>query len=271
MGNQPNVRLRAAFFLGIAAVAAVALGVVVVGLYQQYVVRIAEAEREEHVEFYLVAASELNPGIPITENDLFAVEIAPRYLHKQGGEGSNLFTNYEKIRSRMPKERILPNEFIREERLADKDAGTGLNALIPRGMRAIAVQLSGGRAVSGFLSPWDYVDVMVTFTPEDALEAETHYRQQSVLILGVGHRATDDEEVDQRRMTRLERRRLAQAKQTVTLAVSPQQAEWIAHGQALGKLTLTLRNNADVEPVEGLTGVGTVDLFGVQTRQSDKQ
>lgn len=265
MGNQPNVRLRAIIFLGIAGVAALALGVVVVGLYQQYVQRIADAEREDPAYFYLVAATELNPGIPITENDLFAVEISPRYLHKGGKEGSNLFTNYEKVRSRLPKERILPNEFIREERLADKDAGTGLNALIPRGMRAIAVQLSGGRAVQGFLSPWDYVDVMVTFTPEDSIEdSETHYLQQSVLVLGVGHRVSD-EELDTRRMSRLERRRLAQAARTVTLAVSPQQAEWIAHGQALGQLTLTLRNNADVEPVEGLKGVGMLDLFGVQT------
>lgn len=267
MGSQPNSRLRAAVFLTIASIAAVALGFVVVSLYTTYRNQLAEAEREDPVEYYLVAASELHPGLEITENDLFLVEIAPKYLYKNGGPESNLFKNYENIVGRMPRERILANEWIRAERLADVTTGVGLNALIPRGQRAISVRLAGGRAVSGFLRPWDYVDVMVTFTPPDEKEAKTLYLQQSVLVVGVGSNAAKDTKgkpKDPRKMTRFEKRRSAEAKNTVTLSVSPQQAELIAHAQELGKITLTLRNNADIDPVDDLQAVGISDLFGVQ-------
>jgi len=268
MGSQTNTRLRAVIFLSIAAVAAIALGFIVVTLYAAYQAEIARAEYEEPVDQYLVAASELHPGIEITENDLFFVEIAPKYLH-EGGSDDFLFRNHESVVGLMPHERILANEFIRRERLADEAGGLGLNALLPRGLRAIAVQLTGGRAVSGFLRPWDYVDVLVTFSPEDGVEPETHYLQQSVMVVGVGAATRGQEEKEPKRLTRLEKRRMAEAANTVTLAVSPQQAEWIAHAQSLGNITLTLRNNADMEPME-LPGIGLSDLFGVQPEPAGK-
>lgn len=266
MGTQANSRFRALLFLGMAGIAAIAAAVVVVQLYTTYRAQIADATREDPVEMYIVAAAELHQGIEITENDLFLVEISPKYLYKEGGPDSNLFKNYEQVVGRMPRERILANEFIRKERLADVKEGIGLNAIIPRGQRALAVQIAGGRAVSGFLQPWDYVDVLVTFDPEDGTQPETHYLQQSVLVLGVGAntKKTGEEEKDEAEMSRYERRRIDRARNTVTLAVAPEQAELIAHAQALGAITLTLRNNADLRPEEGLRGFGVTDLFGVQ-------
>lgn len=260
-----NTRLRAMIFLGIAGIGAIAAGVVVVQLYSLYQQRIAAAERVDPVKNYIVAGAELHQGIPITENDLFIVEITPTFLWKQGGEESNLFQNYEQVVGKMPRERILANEFIREERLANEKRGVGLNAIVPRGQRAIALAVGGGRAVSGFLQPWDYVDVMVTFFPEDGTQAETHYLEQAVLVLGVGadaERPNERVKVDDK--TRAERRAAQRKAGMVTLAVSPTEAEALAHAQALGQITLTLRNNADLEPEEGLTGVGIENLFGEQ-------
>jgi pilus assembly protein CpaB len=270
MGNLQSTRIRAIIFLGIAGIAAVAAGVVIVMLWQNYQQKIALAEHEDPAEFYIVAGAELNPGIEITENDLFLVEIAPKYLHMNGGPESGLFKNYEQVIGEMPRERILANEFIRRERLALEKEGVGLNALIPRGQRAIAITAAGGQAVSGFLRPWDYVDVMVTFLPEDGTEPETHYLQQAVMVLGVGA-TTKVQPGEEERMTRYEKRRQARAGATVTLAVSPGQAEKIAHAQALGEVTLTLRNNADLDPKEGLDGVGITNLFGVQAQELEEQ
>lgn len=264
MGTAQNTRVRAIIFLAIAGIAAIAAGVVVVQLYSSYQKQIAIADREDPVEMYIVAAAELNQGIEITENDLFLVEIPPKYLFKEGGPESGLFKNYEQVVGTMPRERILANEFIRAERLADEKMGVGLNALIPRGQRAIAVNVAGGRAVSGFLQPWDYVDVMVTFSPDDGTEPETHYLQQSVLVLGVGA-VTKKTAADDEQLSRYEERRQRRANNTVTLSVSPAQAERIAHAQVLGQITLTLRNNADLEPKEGLDGIGVTNLFGLQT------
>ena len=266
MANQGNTRLRALIFLGIAGIGAIAAGVVVVQLYFLYQRRIAEAERGDPVETYIVAGAELHQGIQITENDLFIVEISPKYLFMNGGPESNLFKNYEQVVGKMPRERILANEFIREERLANEKKGVGLNAIVPRGQRAIAIDAAGGRAVSGFLQPWDYVDVMVTFFPEDGTQPETHYLEQAVLVLGVGNDAErpSEKDVNLDEKTRAERRKAQRRANTVTLAVSPNEAEALAHAQALGQITLTLRNNADLEPEEGLTGIGVENLFGLQ-------
>lgn len=267
MGSNANTtRFRAFIFLAIAGIGAVAAGVVVVQLYFIYQQRIAAAERVDPVKTYIVAGAELHQGIQITENDLFIVEIAPRFLWKNGGTESNLFQNYEQVVGKMPRERILANEFIREERLANEKKGVGLNAIVPRGQRAIAVSAAGGRAVSGFLQPWDYVDIMVTFFPEDGTQPETHYLEQAVLVLGVGADAErpNERDVDANEQTRAERRQARRQSNTVTLAVSPEEAEALAHAQALGEITLTLRNNADLEPEEGLTGVGLDNLFGAQ-------
>jgi pilus assembly protein CpaB len=263
MGKPANTRVRALIFLTIAGIAAIAAGVVVVQLYQDYKVKLEGLNQDVVTEFYIVASSELHQGIEITENDLFAVEIPPRYLFKDGGSDSNLFKHHEAVVGRMPRERILANEFIRKERLADKQQGVGLNAIIPRGMRAIAVQVEGGKAISGFLKPWNYVDVMVTFSPEDGVGAETHYLQQAVIVLGVaanfrkaGERKEGEEE------PRWRKRQRARAANTVTLAVSPSQAERIAHAQALGALTLTLRNNNDIQRENDLEGIDEADMFG---------
>jgi pilus assembly protein CpaB len=264
--NSQSSRFRALLFLGIAGLAALIAGFVVVVLYNTYQTRIAEASRKDPTETFIVSAVELHQGIEITENDLFLVEIAPKYLHLEGGPESNLFKNYEQVVGRLPRERVLPNEFIRKERLADEKTGAGLNALIPRGQRAIAVTLNGGRAVSGFLRPWDYVDVLVTFLPEDGSEPETHFLQQSVLVLAVGGDRSQpgSNPTDPKKLSRYEQRQMQRAGNTVTLSVSPEQAVQIAHAQALGQITLTLRNNADLEPIDGLTGVGVSNLFGVQ-------
>jgi pilus assembly protein CpaB len=264
MATQSNVRLKAIIYLGLAAAAAVTLGVLIVTMYQGYSQRLAVSQMEDEEEFFLVAAAELHPGLEITQDNVYRVRIAPKYLHNEAGEGSGLFRNSDQVIGRMPRERILENEFIRKERLADEDMGLGLNAIIPRGMRAIAVQLQGGRAVSGFLRPWDYVDVILTFMPLGETQSRTRTLNQAITVLGVGSEAKrilEEQGKSERALTRMEKRRLQQAANTVTLAVTPEQAEIIAYAQAVGTLTLTLRNNADLEPVEEIQEISVVDLF----------
>ena len=119
-------------------------------LIQQYQAKIEAAQAPDETVMAIVAARDLYQGITITEEDLFAVEIPPAYLHQ------DVYQSPEHVVGRIPRERILANEFIREERLADADEGIGLNAIIPRGMRAISINVDGGSAVSGFLNPGNY-------------------------------------------------------------------------------------------------------------------
>lgn len=61
----------------------------------------------------IVAGRELPPGTAMTEADLYAVQIQPRYLPE------GVFLSPEHLLGRPVCERILQNEFIRAERLVD--------------------------------------------------------------------------------------------------------------------------------------------------------
>ena len=237
--------IRALAFAAVAMVAGVLSIIVLYNLIGSYQSQIAEAKKPEDTVMVIVAARDLYQGVTITEEDLYAVEIPPRYLPE------NVFLSPEHVVGRIPRERILANEFIRADRLADPESGIGLNAVIPRGMRAISVAISDGRALSGFLNPGNYVDVLVTITPdmESARQSqpETKTIMQAVFVLGVNSRM-NNESVEQAAEKRGKRA------PTVTLLVTAEGAETIAYAETMGSLTLALRNDLDIAYAE-TTGV----------------
>ena len=127
--------VRAVLFLALAVLAGVAAIVILSQLFSQYEAEISQAQQEEDKVMVIVAASDLYPGVTITEQDLYMVSIPPRFVPDQ------IFFRPEHVVGRIPRERILENEFIRNERLADPESGVGLNAWIPRGNRAISLPL----------------------------------------------------------------------------------------------------------------------------------
>ena len=220
---------------------------VLYSMISSYQAQIAEAKKPEDTVMVIVAARDLFTGISVTEEDLYAVEIPPRYLPE------NVFLSPEHVVGRIPRERILANEFIRADRLADPESGVGLNAVIPRGMRAMSVNISDGRALAGFLNPANYVDVIVTITPEDdTAKPLTVTKLQAVFVLGVNSRM-GSENVDQAREKRGKQR------PSVTLLVNMAQAEELAYAEALGDITLTLRNDLDRDE-QDTQQVGLADL-----------
>ncbi len=236
--------IRAIAFAAIAMVAGVLSIVVLYKLIGSYQVQIAEAKKPEDTVMVIVAARDLYQGVTITEEDLYAVEIPPRFLPE------NVFLSPEHVVGRIPRERILANEFIRADRLADPESGIGLNAVIPRGMRAISVEIADGRALSGFLNPGNYVDVLVTITPDGEnvsdQKTETKTIMQAVFVLGVNSRMGN------------ETAEIAKSKRqqtpSVTLLVTAEGAEDVAFAETQGSITLALRNDLDIAYAE-TTGV----------------
>ena len=231
--------IRALIFIGMA----VTLGALaLVGLYQlisSYQARIDEAKRPEDTVMVIVAARDLYQGVTITEEDLYAVQIPPRFLPE------GVFLSPEHVVGRIPRERILANEFVRADRLADPESGIGLNAVIPRGMRAISVNIQDGAALSGFLNPGNYVDVLVTVKPDDEAKSrsgagpETQTLLQAVFVLGVNSRMQKEtaEEAQQARGSQ---------RPSVTLLTTADDAEKVAHAENMGEIRLALRNDLDV-------------------------
>ena len=240
--------IRALAFLAIAVIAGAASLVVLFQLITGYQARIDEAKRPEDTVMVIVAARDLYQGVTVTEEDLYAVEIPPRYLPE------GVFLSPDHVVGRIPRERILANEFVRANRLADPESGVGLNAVIPRGMRAISVNITDGQALSGFLNPGNYVDVLVTIVPESKgkeQEMETKTLLQAVFVLGVNSRMGSE--------SRDEAKKRGRQDPSVTLLTTAEQAEELAFAENQGELRLLLRNDLDVDQHE-LESVDISDL-----------
>jgi pilus assembly protein CpaB len=275
--------VRALLFLALALLAGIAALVILSQLFSQYESEISEAKQEEDKVMVIVAASDLYPGVTITEQDLYMVSIPPRFVPDQ------IFFRPEHVVGRIPRERILENEFIRNERLADPESGVGLNAWIPRGNRAISLPLGSGSALTGFLRPGNYVDILATvsngrdggglrgmgvggFSPsprsrarldERELSTETFTLLQAVFVLGVNGRMQGEswEEALQKREG---------GGGSVTLLVTSEQAEMLAHAMRMGTLRLTLRNDLDMNYQE-LAGVDVAALRRKMKQASAKK
>lgn len=250
-----NSRIAIGFFAGAVVVAIIAI-YGIFSLMSGYGKK-ARAENKPVETVTVVAASRtLYQGVGITSDDLFVVNVPPDYLpmvkdpKSSEAQKAEVFASRERVVGQVPRERILANEFIRPERLADGNAGIGLNAVIPRGMRALSVNLNDSNAVSGFLEPGNYVDVLVTM--EDELgDPRTETILQAVFVLGVNSRAQNESGEDAAIRGR-------QAP-SVTFLVTPKQAEDIAFADEMGDISLTLRNVQDVvyTPLSGAS-LGTL-------------
>lgn len=252
--NSSKGGAKALLFLLLAIVAGGAATVLVWKAIEGYQRRLEVLRRPPDTKMAIIAARDLFQGIKITEEDIAAVEIPEKYLPHNG------YVAAEHVIGRVPRERILINEFIREERLADPEEGVGLNAIIPRGMRAISINLAGGRAGSGFVNPGNIVDIIVTITPDDGSKArETHTVLQAVPVLAVNDRLKGNKTGQEAK------RRL---KPSVTLAVTPEEAEQVAHAEQQGEITLALRNDLD-RVYTTLDGTDSKELYG-ETKQPKK-
>jgi pilus assembly protein CpaB len=261
--SAASTGVRALVFLVLALVAGAAATIMVFQLIQSYKARIADAQKPEETEMVIVAAGDLFPGVTIAESDIVGVQVPKKYVP------DDAFTSPELVVGRIPRERILANEFIRPQRLADGEAGVGLNALVPPGMRALSLNVSEGAAVSGFLEPGNRVDLLVTIHDEDGGPSETLTFLQTVPILAVNSRMLKEgdtvldpntpegkEQLEQQQKQQAQRR----ASPSVTLAVTPEQAETVAHASRQGVIRLTLRSDIDTE-IATTDVITTSDLF----------
>ena len=121
-------------------------------------------------------------------------------------------------------------------------AATGLSADIKKQMRAVSINCAGAASVSGMVKPNDHVDVIGTFDLSDpskngpkAKSLVTSTILQNVLVLATG-----------RQTAKMRAQESAAGYSTVTLEVTPREAEMLAFAEQIkGRLVLTLRNRND--------------------------
>jgi Flp pilus assembly protein CpaB len=144
--QQTGGRGKAYLFLGVSLVAAVLAAVLVVQLLKRAQKQVEQAKRPDETVDIVVATRKLYMGVPIQDGD-----VAVRKMDPQMVPADVVFTAADQVVGRTPKERILASEIVRSERLARREAGIGLNAIITPGKRAISIAVKAEEAVAGFI------------------------------------------------------------------------------------------------------------------------
>ena len=148
--------------------------------------------------------------------------------------------------------------------------GKGLSSDIKQKMRAVSINVSGAASVSGMVKPNDHVDVIGTFdfpgdggVSERKTELVTCTILQNVLVLAVGRETAK---------SRTASAGLSGAYSTVTLEVTPREAEMLAFAEQIrGRLVLTLRNRNDTSTESELPNVDFRKIRGEMEELNKKR
>jgi pilus assembly protein CpaB len=191
----------------------------------------------------IVAAHVLAPGTLIREADL-------RWGDWAGSIPEGVIRKKEEIVGRGVVSPILGNEPFVESRLAPKGGGAGLAALIPKGMRAVAIRVNEIVGVAGFVVPGMRVDVLVSGNPpgSQAMGSMAKTLLQNVQVLSAGQNFQKDAEGK------------PVSVQVVNLLVSPEQAEMLSLASTHTSIQLVLRNPLDNQ-IAQTTGSAVAQLF----------
>jgi pilus assembly protein CpaB len=176
----------------------------------------------------VVAVKPLAIGTTIKSGDVKLAKIPGEQFPKNG------FSKVEEVLDRPIISNILQDEAILEGRLGQRGAG-GITPLVPEGMRAVSVRVTDDTAVSGFVQPGMRVDVLVTGRPPSGGDVITRTVLQNILVLTAGTQIQADA-----------RGQAVQAP-TVTVVVTPEEAEILTLAGNEGRIKLVLRNGADTK------------------------
>ena len=183
----------------------------------------------------VVAAHDISFGTEITRAQL---ALAP---WPAGAQPQGAFASIDDVVSKTGQHRVALRPIVRGEPiLASKISGFGgkatMSAVVPDGKRAFAVRVNDVSGVAGFLLPGDRVDLILTRNPESKGNDDrvSDLILQNLVVRGIDQITDTD-------------RNKPQVARTVTLEVTPEEAQKLALAMQVGQLSLALRNQGSVE------------------------
>ena len=139
-----------------------------------------------------------------------------------------------------------------------KGSGLGLAPTIPVGMRAVSVRVNDVAGVAGFVLPGMRVDVLVTGRLPSDPGSITSTCLQNIQVLSAGTTIQADAKGQ------------AMPSPTVTLLVSPDQAETLTLANSEGHIQLVLRNSSD-QTIEKTSGRAVAELYNRHPTPTPKE
>jgi len=187
----------------------------------------AAAAEPAEMQDLVVAVKPLPVGATVKPDDVKVVKVPAAHFPK--GAASRV----EEVIDRPVISNILIEEPVHLGRLAERGSGLGLAPIIPEGMRAVSIRVDQVVGVSGFVMPGMRVDVLLTGDPPEGEGKMTVTVLQNIQVLSADQRMEPDARGQAINAT------------TVTLLVTPQQAEVLTLAANEGRVQLVLRNGAD--------------------------
>lgn len=232
-------------FLTVLAVSLV-FALVVSSIFYQMSARAGGSRRAENTDQVdvVVAAQPISVGVNIKPDDV-KIAKTPKSAFPKGA-----FSKVEEVIDRPVISNILLDEPILDGRLAARGSGLGLAPIIPVGMRAVTVRVNDVVGVAGFVMPGMHVDVLITGRPPSSGDAPvlTNTVLQNITVLSAGKVLEPDA------------RGQAISASSVTLLVTPAQAEILTLAGNETRIQLVLRNTGD-DSVAATPGHNTAQLY----------
>jgi pilus assembly protein CpaB len=166
------------------------------------------------------------------------------------------FSSTQQVIGKVNRVKIIANEPILESRLAGE--GAGLTVRLEAGKRAMATRVDEIIGVSGFIVPDDRVDIILTTTPVGAgADAKiSKIVMQNKRVLSV---AQSTEQKDGK----------PQLARSITLEVTPEEAERLSLAATEGQITMALRGLGDDNSVATI-GANKRDLLAMAAAPARK-
>jgi pilus assembly protein CpaB len=179
----------------------------------------------------IIASRDIPEGVQI---DRLAVATA-QWPVQSAPDGA--YQSIDSVAGRVTRVAVFKGEAIVPGRLAPTGTGAGLEVKIPPGQRAMAVRINDVAGISGLLQPNSRVDVLVTIRDDVSAKQVAKLFMSNMLVLSVGTEVQRDNDGKPISAT------------TVTLAVTPEEAERLAIAMNAGTLQLVLRGYGDPDSV----------------------
>lgn len=181
---------------------------------------------------------------------------------------AGVFTDFSRLiaeegnEPRRAKRAMVKGELVLVSKISDFGEKVTIVQTLQPGNRAMAISVNATTSVGGFVTPGDYVDVVLTSQDSKGLRAVTIL--QKIRVIGVDQQADELNEA-------------AQIARTVTVEVTPREGQTLALAQRAGTLSLTLRNvfegdqDAPLESIRLSDILKEEEVFIPEVVEPDKQ
>jgi pilus assembly protein CpaB len=209
-----------------------------------------QASAAPHYTQVVVAKDNISAGSQLRPEDLT--------VGKMAGDipAEAIFNNPGDVTGRVVTSSLVKGQPIMEPVLAPKGSGAGLQALVPKGMRAITIEVNDFSGVGGFLFPGCHVDIIAMLTGGNN-EQYNRTVVQNIKVVAVNSHLTPPGAQD-----------APEGMHSVTLVAYPGDVEKINLACGTGRPHFVLRASGD-DSLNLSDGVTLAELRGAAHHNSD--